>query len=167
MRFLVVILGSFFFAYACRISRPGNDAPDAKGQYAGSGADASNAPVIQPQRQATQGAIFAVNIDNDGRLMEKLNLRLDYFPPPRPDGVSIPTCYNEIRASAVIARLSCDAVPGLSMDLLASHAYQRCYTANPVKRIDPKTVPVLAGCKGKATLTVVAYSPDIKLDVER
>jgi hypothetical protein len=123
--------------------------------------------VIQPQRQASQGAIISVNIDNDGRLMEKLNLRLDYFPPPRPDGVSIPTCYDEIRESAVIARLTCDAVPTIGMDLLASHAYQRCFTANPVKRIDPKAVPVLIGCQGKATLKVVPYSPDIKLEVER
>jgi len=165
MRYLVLFAVTIFLAYSCRISRMGKDYPDPEAVYTNVGTGNQNVPVIQPQRQADGGTNLLVTLDEGGKLKEVLGLRLDYFPPPRPDGVSLPTCYAEIDASTVLGRITCEANSSLGMDLLAGHVRQQCYTASPMRKLEPRSELVLQGCQGKAVIKTIRYSPDVKLEV--
>ena len=150
---------------SCRISKVGTDT-DGNGQSAvGGGGVTSNPPIIQPQRQVEPGPLLNVNLEDSGKVKESLSLRLDYFPAPRADGISVPTCYEEIAAHLVVARLVCTANSNLAMDVTASQVDQKCYTANPKLRVAAKSSIILAGCQGAATLRTVRYEPDVRLEV--
>ena len=164
MRIWFLLAVSIIFAYACRISRVGKDYPDSEGDVV-RGGGTTNVPIIQPQRQPEVGLTIHVTLDESGRVIEPLGIRLDYFPPPRPDGVSVPTCYKEITPDTIIGRLSCDAATNVAADLSAGQVTQQCYTASPVRKVEPKVPLVLSGCVGKATIRTIRYSPDLKLEI--
>ena len=142
----------------------GKDYPDSHSPYEGADVLAP-APIIQPQRQAELGEVFKLSVDGSGKVLEKIGLRLDYFPAPRADGVSVPTCYEKISESLVVGRLSCVGNPNLAMDITASQVLQQCYTSSPMRKITPTGVMTLTGCTGVANLQVFRFSPDIKLEI--
>ena len=160
-----VVLSNLFLG--CNISQKGEQVTDNKsGATKGGDASASTGPVIQPQKQSEPGQILKVTVDDEGKLLDVLVLRLDYFPAPRVDGVSVPSCYDKIAAHLVVGRLSCGENGNITVDVVADQVIQQCNTASPPivlpARLPP---PVLAGCKGPASLLVTRYSPDIKLEI--
>jgi len=164
MRRCLPILLCVFSAYSCRISRVGKDYPDSQSPY--DGADASSrSPIIQPQRQAELGEVLKLSLDGSGKVLEKLGLRLDYFPAPRADGVSVPTCYEKISESLVVGRLNCLANANLAVDITAGQVLQQCYTSSPMRKIAPTGGMALTGCTGVANFQVFRFSPDIKLEI--
>ena len=150
---------------SCRISKVGTDTSGGGAAAGGGNAVSSSPPVLQPQRQVEPGVQFTVNLDSAGKVKESLSLRLDYFPAPRPDGVSIPTCYEQIGGHLLVGRLVCVANGNFAMDVTASQVDQKCYTTNPKLRVAASSTVVLVGCVGTATLTTVRYEPDVKLEV--
>ncbi len=150
---------------SCRISKVGTDTTGGASSAGSGNAVSSNAPVIQPQKQVEPGVVLTVNLDSSGKVKESLSLRLDYFPAPRPDGVSIPTCYKEIAGHLLVGRLVCAANGNMAIDVTASQVDQKCYTADPKLRVAASSSVVLAGCIGPATLTTVRYEPNVKLEV--
>jgi hypothetical protein len=92
-------------------------------------------------------------------------MRLDYFPAPRPDGVSVPTCYDAIAAHLVIGRLYCASNGNIAMDVTVSQVHQRCYTSTPSRKIEASTPLMLPGCQGTATLQTLKFEPNVKLEV--
>ena len=164
MRQCLPILLCVLSAYSCRISRVGKDYPDSQSPYEGADAS-SHAPIIQPQRQAELGAVFKLSLDGSGKVLEKIGLRLDYFPAPRADGVSVPTCYEKISESLVVGRLSCVGNANLAMDITVSQVFQQCYTSSPMRKIAPTGAMALTGCIGAANLQAFRFSPDIKLEI--
>jgi hypothetical protein len=161
-----VITLALALSSSCRIAKVGKDYPDQEIQSGGGDATRSPAPAVQPQQQTTSGQVFTVNLDSAGVVRESLTLRLDYFPAPRADGVSVPTCYNEIAGHLVIARVYCGGNGNLSADVTASQVSQQCFTVTPTRKIDPKTPIQLSGCSGAATLKTYKFEPDIKLEVK-
>jgi hypothetical protein len=155
----------FLALSSCRISKVGTDTSGGGATVGGGNAVSSSSPVIQPQRQTEPGVQLTVNLDSSGKVKESLSLRLDYFPAPRPDGVSVPTCYDEIAGHLLVGRLVCGANGNIGMDVTAGQVNQKCYTANPKLRVAASSPIVLAGCVGPATLTTVKYEPDVKLEV--
>jgi hypothetical protein len=149
----------------CRMSNLGKDYPESTTVTGGADASTQKPPVIQPQRQAEVGNTLAVTVDDEGRLREELTLRLDYFPPPRPDGVSIPTCYQEIAGHLIVGRIFCEGNGNIAADVIASQVNQQCYTATPVRKLAAKSSVVLFGCKGAARIQTYRYEPDLKLEV--
>jgi hypothetical protein len=156
----------FTLASSCRIAKVGKESPEQGAQSSGAEATRSSSPVVQPQQQATATQSFDVNLTETGEVKETLTLRLDYFPAPRADGVSVPTCYNEISGHLVVGRLYCASNGNISADLTASQVTQQCFTVAPTRKIDPKTPAKLAGCVGAATLKTYKFEPDIKLEVK-
>jgi hypothetical protein len=161
-----ILAGALFLSASCRIAKVGKDYPDNEIQSGGGDATRSSAPAVQPQQQTTSGQVFSVSLDSGGVVREVLTLRLDYFPAPRADGVSVPTCYNEIAGHLVIARIYCGGNGNLSADVTASQVSQQCFTVTPTRKIDPKSPLQLAGCSGAATLKTYKFEPDIKLEVK-
>lgn len=167
MRLLTFIVVTCWFLGGCRLARAGGDKPEAGGiQPASSVGGGSSLPGGQQSKPTgSGGVILVVSFDDDGELQERLGLRLDYFPPPRPDGVTIASCRGDINASTVIGRVTCDAEQSLGADVTAAHAKQQCYTSSPAKVIEPNQVLKLAGCKGKATIKITQRSPELKVEI--
>ncbi|MEI6832622.1 MAG: hypothetical protein WCL28_01415 [bacterium] len=164
MRLLTFILASFWFLGGCRLARAGGDTPEAGGIQPASSVG-GNSGGQQSKPTGSGGVILIVSFDDDGNLEERLGLRLDFFPPPRPDGVTIASCRTDINASTVLGRVTCDSEKSLAVDVTASHARQQCYTSSPAKVIEPNQVLKLAGCKGKATLKIIQRSPELKVEI--
>lgn len=166
MRLLAVIVASCCLMSGCRLARAGGDNPEAGGiQPSTSSRGNSSPPGGQQSKPIGGGVILSLNFDEDGRLRERLGLRLDYFPPPRPDGVSIASCRSDITESTVVGRITCDSDQSLAVDLTASQIKQQCYTASPSVVIEPTKVTQLPGCKGRATLKVIEHSPSLKIEL--
>jgi hypothetical protein len=157
---LVLLLAS-----SCRISKVGKDSSGSNEGASSSDAADAKAPVVQPQKQSTPGVTINVTLDDSGKIIDKLALRLDYFPAPRPDGVSIPTCYNELASHLIVGRMACASNGNIAMDVSAGQVYQRCTISNPAKLIEPKSTLVLAGCRGAAVMQAAHYEPDVKMEV--
>lgn len=151
----------------CRLANVGKDYPEEQQKVGQSDAAGSKPPVVQPQKQAAAGSVLNISFDANGELVEKLTLRLDYFPAPRPDGVSVPTCYDELAGHLVVGRILCSSNGNLALDITAQQVQQKCYTSNPARSVEAKAKVVVAGCVGAASLTTVRYEPDIKLEVTR
>lgn len=164
---LISTLLSLLCSTGCRISKLGKDYPESTNDSAAGDAIVTKSPIIQPQQQADSGASLNVTFDDAGKLKESLTLRLDYFPTPRPDGVSVPTCYTEIAGHLVVGRLICSANGNLAMDVVASQVNQQCYTSTPVRKIAAKSAIVLIGCVGSAVMQTTRYDPDLKLEVTK
>lgn len=164
MRLLTFIVVSFWFLGGCRLARAGGDTPEAGGIQPASSVG-GNSGGQQSKPMGSGGVIFVVSFDADGELQERLGLRLDYFPPPRPDGVTIASCRSDINASTVIGRVICDSDTSLAVDVTAAHVRQQCYISSPAKVIEPNQGLKLLGCKGKATLKIIQRSPELKVEI--
>lgn len=168
MRVLILIITSAWFFSACRLARTGGGTPESddlrhtpsEGNSGASFGGQQAKPV-----DVDSGVILALSFNDEGMLQEKLGLRLDYFPPPRPDGASIVSCHSELAASTVIGRLTCDADQSLSVDLTAGHTKQQCYTASPGKITEARQALQLSGCKGKAKLKVILRASEPKIEI--
>jgi hypothetical protein len=161
----VAVVAGVILLNGCRMAKVGKDYPESNTIAGNSDATYSKAPIIQPQRQAQDGTVLSVTFDDAGKLVEQLVIRLDYFPAPRPDGVSVPTCYQEIAGHLALGRVTCQANGNLAMDVIASQVTQQCFTSTPVRKIAAKSQVVLNGCKGGAQLQTYRYEPDLKLEV--
>ena len=153
------------FLSTCRIARIGREDPEKTHGSGGGEAVNNNAPVVQPQRQTAEGQSWNLTLNASGKVLETLTLRLDYFPAPRPDGVSVPTCYDEIAQHLVVGRLYCGSNGNNSMDVIVAQVNQRCYTATEGRKIEAKSALNLSGCQGAATLKTIKFEPDLKLEV--
>lgn len=149
---------------ACRISKPGGE-PTAQEGVNPAGSTVVSPPLSNVQRPPVVNSNQTVHFDEAGRVVEQLVLRLDYFPTPRPDGVSIPTCQREFDDSKVIGRLTCDVSSTMQLDITASQVNQRCVTASPSINFEAKRPIVLPGCKGTGSVKSVLDNQYLKLDV--
>jgi hypothetical protein len=150
---------------SCKMANVGKDYPETNQSPGASDQAKPKPPVLQPERQAHMGPILSVTLDDTGKVAEKLVLRLDYFPAPRPDGVSIPSCYQQITADLVVGRLSCGASADIAIDVKAGQVTQQCYTSVPVRIIPAASALVLQGCEGSALLQSFQFKPDLKLEL--
>lgn len=164
MRLLTFILVSSWFLGGCRLARAGGDNPEADGIQPASSVG-GNSGGQQSKPMGSGGAMLVVSFDDDGELQERIGLRLDYFPPPRPDGVTIASCRGDINSSTVIGTVICDSDKSLTVDVTAAHARQQCFTSSPTKVVEPNQILRLAGCKGKATLKITQRSPELKVEI--
>jgi hypothetical protein len=166
VRAIVWSIGVALSLSGCRISKLGRDIPsDHDVQSGGGEAVNQSAPILQPQRQSVDGPSLSLTLDASGKVLETLTMRLDYFPAPRPDGVSVPTCYDAMATHLVIGRLYCASNGNISMDVTVSQVHQRCYTATPGRKIEASTPLTLPGCQGAATLKTMKFEPNVKLEV--
>ena len=166
MRLLTIIVASCCLVGGCRLARAGGDTPEAGGiQPSTSSRGNSSIPGGEQSKPVGGGVTMALYFDNDGRIQEHLCLRLDYFPPPRPDGVSIPSCRSDITESTVVGRIVCDSDQSLAVDLTADQIKQQCYTASPPVVREPTRAMQLPGCKGGATLKITERSPSLKIEL--
>jgi hypothetical protein len=166
MRVLVGVMSVVMAVSACRISKIGRDASTDQDVRAGGGeALNQSGPVVQPQRQSAEGPSIPLTLDASGKVQEILTMRLDYFPAPRPDGVSVPTCYDAIVSHLVIGRLYCASNGNISSDVTVSQVNQRCYTATPGRKIQATQALTLPGCQGAAILKALKFEPNVKLEV--
>lgn len=163
----VILFGLVLMAslQGCRIARLGKDYPDGQTPANAAEVSAEKTPLIQPQKQDDAGSVLNLTFDQSGKLTETLTLRLDYFPTPRPDGVSVPTCYKEISGHLVIGRLICSANGNLAMDVIASQVNQQCYLSDSRSKIEAKSAIILTGCVGPAILRATRFDPDLKIEV--
>lgn len=161
----IAVMAELVLFSGCRMAKLGKDYPESNTVAGNSDASASKAPIIQPQRQTQTGSVLSANFDDAGKLVEQLVIRLDYFPAPRPDGVSVPTCYDEIAGHLALGRITCQANGNLASDIIANQVTQQCYTSTPVRKVTPKFPIILTGCKGPAQIQTYRYEPDLKLEV--
>jgi hypothetical protein len=166
MRLLTIIIASGCLVGGCRLARAGGETPEAGGiQPATTSRGSSSTPGGEQSKPIGGGVILPLNFDDDGRIREHLCLRLDYFPPPRPDAVSIASCRSDITESTVVGRIVCDSDQSLAVDLTADQIKQQCYTASPPVVREPTRAMQLPGCKGSATLKITERSPNLKIEI--
>jgi hypothetical protein len=161
----IAVLVEIALFSGCRMAKLGKDYPDSHTVTGGSDASTSKAPIIQPQRQTQLGSVLSVKLDDSGKLLDQLIIRLDYFPAPRPDGVSVPTCYDEIAGHLVLGRIICQANGNIAAEIIANQVVQQCYTSTPVRKIAAKSPILLSGCKAAAEIQTYRYEPELKLEV--
>lgn len=149
---------------ACRISKPGGD-PTAQEGVNPAGSTVVSPPLSSVQRPPVTNSSQTVHFDETGRIVEHIVLRLDYFPTPRPDGVSIPTCQRAFDDNKVIGKLTCAASATMQLDITADQVSQRCVTASPAINFGAKRPILLPGCKGTGSVKSVLDSHHLKLEV--
>lgn len=164
-RWIVPVVLTVSFFPSCRMANLGKDYPESTAVTGTGDASSPKPPVLQPQRQSQLGGVLPLTIDDEGKVKEQLVLRLDYFPAPRPDGVSVPTCYQEISAGLVVGRVKCDSDANLSADVTASQVNQQCYTSTPARKIAARSAITLVGCKGTAQFQIFRFEPDLKIEI--
>lgn len=168
MRFLIFIVTLIFLSGSCRLARKGGGNQDSESvQPAVSTGPTGASSGGQQSKPVGSGgeAVIGLNLDADGRLLDRIGTRLDYFPAPRPDGVSIVICHDELLADTVMGRVTCDSDQGLVVDLTAGHTLQQCYTSSPKKTIEATRTLQLAGCRGRATFRGLQRIPDLKVEI--
>lgn len=161
------VIATIFCCGGCRISKTGKDQPTEGSKQGEDVSGAVSRPVAQPQQQ--QGAYsqtIAVTLDDDGKVKEKLSLRLDYFAPSKPGGVTVPSCYESMAAHLVVGRLVCAANVALASDIQVKQLDQVCHTGGNAAPLVATSIPILVGCKGGATFQVYKFEPQIKVDLQ-
>lgn len=154
----------------CRIAKVGKDYPSDETNGTGAADAKGKAPAIQPQRQPNvTGAVQAipVTLDQTGTLVGRVQLRLDYFAPPKPGGVTVPSCYEGISGHLVIAKVECGSDVTLKTDVRADQMDQVCFTESTTPRVQAKKPIQVVHCSGPSTLQVFSFSPEMKVEVKR
>ena len=164
MKYCLILAYCLISLPGCRISRAGGEHPYNEGVYPES-ATISPAPLPSNQKSPVQSLDLSVQLDETGRVVDRLVLHLDYFPPPRPDGVSIPSCQSSLSDQKIIGKLSCNSSLTLVVDIIAAQVTQRCVAASPAVNIDAKQPILLPGCKGIGTIKSVLDNSRFKLAV--
>lgn len=149
---------------ACRLARVGNEDPNAP---AGSPSAADASPIIQPQRNDTQGLaqVIPVEFDTSHKLKGSVHLRLDYMSPAKPDGVVATSCYESIAGHLVIGRIVCSEPSTLGMDVLAKQVDQICYIKSSSPQVAAKEPIIFQGCDNAGTLQIFKFNPELKVEV--
>jgi hypothetical protein len=150
---------------SCRLARSGGETPDVTDKRPISNVGSPAASATSQLKPVSAPLTMSLSFDQNHKAIEGVWLLLDYFPPPRPDGVSIPSCYPALADDVILGRISCDASPSLVTDLTAAQASQQCLTSSPPKVFNAKLEVELTGCVGKATLKVHSRSPEIKVEI--
>lgn len=155
---LVLVLAS------CRLARTGSD-PRESGTTqpiigSSGGVQAAGSTSVTG---GNQGQVIYLRLDDDGNLLDRIALRLDYFPPPRPDGAAIPSCHPTLEGDVLIGRLSCAEKSDIAVDISANQVLQQCLISSPAKTVAATRALSLAGCKGVAALRVYERAPPLKI----
>lgn len=159
------VITTMLLCGGCRISNMGKDQPSEASKQGEDANAAVSRPVVQPQQQqGSYSQIIPVTLGDDGKVKEKLTLRLDYFAPSKPGGVTVPSCYESLSAHLVVGRLVCAVNPELTSDVQAKQLDQVCHTDKASPTLVAASAPILGGCKGGATLQVYKFEPQIKVD---
>lgn len=164
----ILLPSMMLLALSCRISKVGKDLPTESNKQGNEEGATATKPIVQPQQQ--QGAFSEtqpVTLDDDGKFVEKISLRLDYFATPKPGGVTMPSCYDAIAGQLVIGKLVCGSATEVTMDVQANQLDQVCHTDNATPSVPAKSALIFAGCKGPATFQVYKFEPSIKVDIQK
>ena len=154
-----------FLLLGCRLAKTGKDMPSDQ-TLAPSGDGAAKPPMVQPQRQAARiSQSLDVTLTAEGLETGRSVLKLDYIAKPKPDGVSVPRCYEAITAKLILGKLTCAVDPSKSVEVFASQFDQVCFIENAAPknlRLKPLELP---GCTPLAKLEVYEHSPPIVVEV--